>query len=234
MRYVPLILHLERFLRGEDRSVAWAKAAETLLDDLEPRDALLDELQDGLSLYRPGGGERLIDEKAMERLTRNTLTTLESRGAKRLKVEHFGGAVEVDDSAALDRVLDARYGNDVNEYWLGGEEKYPCLAIQVRGSVACLHFFPRDGHPGFLSVGDETAAGIETFYTNTPTEGVTSPPAQLFHLTKHERRLTSTSALARCRARFGGSSYSPRVTQRGVLTRTRSLRSRTFSCEAIE
>jgi hypothetical protein len=172
MRYQPLIAHLERFLRGDDRSMQWANDAETLLDELEARDDLLDELQDDLSLYRPGGGPYLIDEGAMESRVRHTLKTLSSRssGRQHLKVEHFGGAEEVTDSAALDVVLSKRYGNDVNEFWLGGEEKYPCLAIQVRGSRACLHFFPRDGHPGYLSVGDGAATGSETFYTNTPTE----------------------------------------------------------------
>lgn len=172
MRYLPLILHLERFLRGEDRSLEWGKAAEALLDDIEPRDALLDELHDALSLYRPGGGLHLIDEKAMESEARHVVTTLEARGAKQMKVEHFGGAVDVADSTALDRVLDARYGNEVNEFIMGGQETYPYLSILVRGSAAYLHFFPAEGHPGFASVGNASAQGDETFYVNTPTEEI--------------------------------------------------------------
>lgn len=79
MNYSPIIVHLERYLRGEDRSVKWAKAAETLLDEIEPWDELLDELRDDLSLYRPEGGPHLVNESAMEGLVRRALKTLESR-----------------------------------------------------------------------------------------------------------------------------------------------------------
>ena len=92
-----------------------------------------------------------------------------------MKVEHFGGAAEVTDRSALDSLLSARYGNDVNEYLLGGEETYPYLMILVRGSVAYLHFFPAEGHAGFQSLGDGGAAGTEAFYTNKPTEPIWVP-----------------------------------------------------------
>lgn len=87
-----------------------------------------------------------------------------------INVEHFGGSVEVTDPTALDEVLRTRFANDANEYWLCGDERYPVLAINVRGSSAMIHFFPEDGHAGFGSIGDESAAGVETFYTNTATE----------------------------------------------------------------
>lgn len=77
--YLPLISHLEKFVRGEDRSVQWAKDAESLLDELEPWDDLLDKLQDDLALYRPGGGPHLIDEAAMTRLVQRALESLKGR-----------------------------------------------------------------------------------------------------------------------------------------------------------
>lgn len=40
MDYSPLIAHLKLFALGVDRSVQWAKDAETLLDGLEPWDQL--------------------------------------------------------------------------------------------------------------------------------------------------------------------------------------------------
>lgn len=89
-----------------------------------------------------------------------------------MKIEHFGGLLEVETVAALDKVLDLRYGNRANEYLICGKDRYPLLCVQVRGAVACLHFFPEEGHPGFLSVGEGAAAGLETFYTNTPTEEI--------------------------------------------------------------
>lgn len=79
MNYLPLLAHLERFARGDDRSVQWAKDAEALLDELEPWDHLLDELQGDLSLYRPEGGPHLIDEAAMTALVHRTLQAMKGR-----------------------------------------------------------------------------------------------------------------------------------------------------------
>jgi hypothetical protein len=92
-----------------------------------------------------------------------------------VKVEHFGGSVEVADSAALDAVLGERHGDDANEYFLCGAEPYPLLALLVHGSVACLHYFPREDHPGFLSVGGGVAGEGRAFYTNKPTEVIEVP-----------------------------------------------------------
>jgi hypothetical protein len=41
---------------------------------------------------------------------------------------------------------------DVHEH-----EKYPALAILVKGGFACVHYFPAVGDPGFLSVGNMSA-----------------------------------------------------------------------------
>jgi hypothetical protein len=89
-----------------------------------------------------------------------------------MKVEHFGGSVEVTGVADLDDVLSARYGDSANEYLMCAEKRYPLLSVQVRGARACLHFFPHEDHPGFLSVADGAGEGVETFYTNTPTEEI--------------------------------------------------------------
>lgn len=66
-----LIEHLNRFVSGSNISVQWAKDAETLLAEIEENEgfgefeSFFDELQEKLSLYRPGGGEHLIDEFEM-------------------------------------------------------------------------------------------------------------------------------------------------------------------------
>lgn len=67
-----LIEHLNKFVNGSNISVQWAKDAETLLDEIEGVDDfnkledVLDDLQEKLSLYRPGGGDHLIDEFEMK------------------------------------------------------------------------------------------------------------------------------------------------------------------------
>jgi Immunity protein Imm1 len=52
-------------------------------------------------------------------------------------------------------------------FWLFGEEKHPVLSVLVRGNLACVHFFPREGHPGFASVGNESADASITFRGST-------------------------------------------------------------------
>jgi hypothetical protein len=74
-----LISHLERFASGADRSVQWAKDAESLLDEIEEWDDVEDEFQDSLALYRPGGGAHLIGETEMEELVRRVLAHLKSK-----------------------------------------------------------------------------------------------------------------------------------------------------------
>lgn len=83
-----------------------------------------------------------------------------------MNIDHFGGSVEVSEPTELDNVLRLRFDNSSNEFWLCGDEKYPTLAINVRGSAAIVHFFEEDGHVVFISIGDDGAVGDETFYTN--------------------------------------------------------------------
>ena len=82
MKFAALVSHLEKFASGTDRSVQWAKDAETLLDDIEEWDELIDELQDALSLYRPGGGPHLIDESEMHAFVGKVLVRLTSARRK--------------------------------------------------------------------------------------------------------------------------------------------------------
>ena len=90
-----------------------------------------------------------------------------------MKISHFGGVVECKTIEELKNVLNMRYGDEVNEFWISGEEENPCLAILVNKGYATLTYFPEDGHMGFQSVGMDTdleADGISVFYTNTPEE----------------------------------------------------------------
>jgi uncharacterized protein with PhoU and TrkA domain len=65
MRIDSLIRHFERFSSGADRSVQWAKDAESILDQLDASDQILVEAQELLSLYRPEGGPHLVGEAEM-------------------------------------------------------------------------------------------------------------------------------------------------------------------------
>jgi hypothetical protein len=66
-----LALLLDRFVTGEDVSLAAANRLEVLLSDAFPDDDLVQDRVDDLAQYRPGGGDFLFDEKEMRsRLSR--------------------------------------------------------------------------------------------------------------------------------------------------------------------
>ena len=93
-----------------------------------------------------------------------------------MKIEHFGGLDYAGDLGSLDAVLTSRYGTNANEFWLSLEdEKFPALAILVRDDLANVHYFPEDGHPGYLLTESQPNAktgGSTVFFTNTPSEEV--------------------------------------------------------------
>ena len=67
---------LRQFVRGDDRSLAFASALEVALDKAFPDD---DECQDmvlALASYRPGGGEYLYDEEDISKRCRRILARL--------------------------------------------------------------------------------------------------------------------------------------------------------------
>jgi hypothetical protein len=58
---------LDRFVRGEDRSVRYANEIEELLSRDFRNTPIYDELVEDLATYRPGGGQFLIDEPRLAR-----------------------------------------------------------------------------------------------------------------------------------------------------------------------
>ena len=92
-----------------------------------------------------------------------------------IKIEDFSGRGLVEDSGTLRTYFARRYDNDLNEYWLSTESGFPALSIQVRGSLACLHYFPSADHPGYISKnkgGNISVGEIVVFATNTPEEEI--------------------------------------------------------------
>jgi hypothetical protein len=88
-------------------------------------------------------------------------------------VEDFGGAHRVSSDADIDAVLAVRYAQGFNEFWLSRDgHRVPTIAIMANGDLARVHYFPRDDHPGFQSVGP--APGLDpdggTMFALSPTE----------------------------------------------------------------
>lgn len=61
----------------------------------------------------------------------------------------------VGDDSDLERVLALRYANGFNNFWMThGDEEMPAFAILVKNELAVANYFPNEGDPGFISLGD--------------------------------------------------------------------------------
>ena len=57
---------------------------------------------------------------------------------------------DVHDEADLEAALHTRDAQGGGEFWLAQEDgQYPCLAVQVNGELATVHYFPAISHPGY-------------------------------------------------------------------------------------
>jgi hypothetical protein len=71
-----LIPIIERFVSGEDVSIAMANAIEVAIDDAFPDDEQMQEAVQMLASYRPGGGEYLYAEDQVKRQLEKVLRRL--------------------------------------------------------------------------------------------------------------------------------------------------------------
>jgi hypothetical protein len=92
-----------------------------------------------------------------------------------MRIQEFESVYEADGAADVEAVLTKRY-SAANAFWLShGSDKYPVVSILVNGELASLHYFPKECHPGFRSVG--TMEGLSpgataTFFMNSLREEV--------------------------------------------------------------
>ena len=80
-----------------------------------------------------------------------------------MKVEDFTGQYDVTDPLQLEEILRYRLPNGYNSFWLSHDSKYPAISLLAKGDLACVYYFPEDGHPGFHSVSDLPIIGQEVF-----------------------------------------------------------------------
>jgi hypothetical protein len=85
-----------------------------------------------------------------------------------MTIEDFYVIGEIADQHDLETVLMRRHRDGVNEFWLShSNQRYPAIAMSVKGNLSALHYFPRDGHPGFRSAGNAARLnpdGMTTFW----------------------------------------------------------------------
>ncbi len=92
-----------------------------------------------------------------------------------MKIKHFSGTEYANNISEFSEILQKRYGDDVNEFWITNDtQDNPCLVILVNKEMANLTYFPDEESLGFQSVGRQTGQTNEycIFYTNTPEEEI--------------------------------------------------------------
>ena len=105
-----------------------------------------------------------------------------------MRIEDFEGAYEASDISELETVLQKRYGPGVNGFWLSHDnKKHPSVSLLVKGDLACLHYFPTDSHPGFLSVGSVQELNPDEatiFFLDNPDQEQEMPNSSVIHFSK--------------------------------------------------
>lgn len=88
-----------------------------------------------------------------------------------LIVSDFDGDHTVRSLRELEERLRKRYPpHNANHLWVAGVAKHPVMAIAVRDDLACVHYVPTEGHPGFHSVGDTSRVSGSTDFYCAPDE----------------------------------------------------------------
>ena len=92
-----------------------------------------------------------------------------------MKIKHFGGIEYANNISAFSEILQKKYGDGVNEFWItNNTQENPCLVVLVNKEMANLTYFPDEESLGFQSVGRQTGQTNEycIFYTSTPEEEI--------------------------------------------------------------
>jgi hypothetical protein len=81
-----------------------------------------------------------------------------------MRIEDCDSAHDVEKPADIATVLSKRRGIGGNSFWMGQTAGgFPAINIMVNGGLACLHYFPKEGHPGFSSVGGSLGLNPEGY-----------------------------------------------------------------------
>lgn len=93
-----------------------------------------------------------------------------------MEVWDFNGTHTVHDSSELEEIMQTRSDEGLNEFCLSHEgSDHPLLLISVKGDLAAIHYFPRDGHAGFASIGGGLGLGprgMTSFATGSPVNAI--------------------------------------------------------------
>jgi hypothetical protein len=91
-----------------------------------------------------------------------------------MRIEDYNAVWDVTIPADIEAALRKRHGAGRNAFWLShGSKKSPAISIMVKGDLAYVHYFPKDRHPGFASLGmlpGLTSGGDTSFFPDDTDE----------------------------------------------------------------
>ena len=71
-----------------------------------------------------------------------------------MRLEGNGRSWLIEDEASLEKALAYRDRCGGAQLWLSpNNADFPCLAFRISGEVGDIHFFPKEGHPGYRRLG---------------------------------------------------------------------------------
>jgi hypothetical protein len=81
---------------------------------------------------------------------------------------NFKSGHDVSTRLEVEAALSKRDDAGMNSFWLShGAEEFPAINIMVNGDLAYAHYFPKERHPGYASIGNLphlSRGGITNFF----------------------------------------------------------------------
>lgn len=71
--------------------------------------------------------------------------------------------MKVENLADLQKALDFSRNQSEFSIWISlGDSQYPYINVLIKGDLAYVHYFEKEGHPGYQSIGRSTEDGMIT------------------------------------------------------------------------
>ena len=71
-----------------------------------------------------------------------------------MNIANCKGDFEIKSWDELEQQIRESSSNPYDDIWISGETEYPCLAVLINGSYACVHFFLNEEGDMWQSVGE--------------------------------------------------------------------------------
>jgi hypothetical protein len=151
------------------------------------------------------GAARNIQATVLYQSHRLQTRNLIFQQAAAVRIQDYDSVCNVTRPADIDAALRKRHGSGRNAFWLShGAELFPAINIMVKGDLAYVHYFPKEEHPGFASVGKLPGLrpnGDTNFFMSSSDEPVEIRNGAVVHFLdalKVAQEFATSSVVPRC------------------------------------